>query len=110
MAPQAHIDHVARDPDETAHSRLLLVVREIALATEDVHDSMRTCLYSLDGQQGNAHLHWHIATLAPGVPYEQQQFHALMAEHGVLSPSARETADAASRPRRAVAGRGPLGP
>ncbi|MFB6718431.1 HIT family protein [Streptomyces sp. NPDC056237] len=109
VAPKAHIEHVVRDLDETAYSRLMLVVREIALAIEDVHDSERTYLYSLGSQQGNAHLHWHIAALPPGVPYEQQQFHALMAENGVLSPSARETADSASRLRRAVAERGVLG-
>ena len=39
---------------------------------------------SLGSQQGNAHLHWHIAPLPPGVPYHQQQFYALMAENGVL--------------------------
>ena len=39
---------------------------------------------SLGSQQGNAHVHWHLAALPPGVPYQQQQFHALMAENGVL--------------------------
>ncbi len=41
------------------------------------------CL-SLGSQQGNAHVHWHIAPLPPGVPYHQQQYYALMAENGVL--------------------------
>lgn len=36
-------------------------------------------------QQGNAHLHWHVVPLPPGVPYEQQQLRALSAEHGVLN-------------------------
>jgi hypothetical protein len=40
-------------------------------------------LLSLGSQQGNAHLHWHIAPLPPGVPYHQQQFYALMTENGV---------------------------
>ena len=39
---------------------------------------------SLGSQQGNAHLHWHVAPLPPGVPYEQQQLRALSAEYGVL--------------------------
>jgi histidine triad (HIT) family protein/ATP adenylyltransferase len=30
-------------------------------------------------------VHWHVAPLPPGVPYEQQQYHALMSENGVLS-------------------------
>jgi len=33
---------------------------------------------SLGSRQGNAHLHWHIAPAAPGVPYDQQQYHALI--------------------------------
>ncbi len=37
------------------------------------------CL-SLGGQQGNAHLHWHLAPLPPGAPYDRQQYYALMAE------------------------------
>lgn len=108
VAPKRHIEHVVRDLDPAAFTRLMLVVREIALAVEDVHDSERTYLYSLGSRQGNSHLHWHIAALPPGVPYEQQQFHALMTENGVLSPSPREAADAASRLRGAIVARGVL--
>ena len=54
---------------------------------------------SLGSQQGNRHLHWHLAPLPPGVPYEQQQYYALMAEHGVLDVSEQEQADLAARIR-----------
>ncbi|MFJ6567487.1 hypothetical protein ACIQNU_08695 [Streptomyces sp. NPDC091292] len=81
------------------------VVREVALAVEDAYPTERTYLYSLGSKRGNSHLHWHIAALPPGVPYEQQQFHALMAENGVLAPSAAEAAAAAVRLRGAVASR-----
>ncbi|MGI5352699.1 hypothetical protein ACQEU8_31635 [Streptomyces sp. CA-250714] len=63
----------------------------------------RTYLYSLGSQQGNAHLHWHIAALPPGVPYERQQFHALMTENGVLDVRPEEAADMARRVRDALA-------
>jgi hypothetical protein len=43
------------------------------------------CSLSLGSQQGDSHLHWHIAPLPPGVPYDQQQLHALMAGIGVLA-------------------------
>ncbi|MFI9722081.1 hypothetical protein ACIHFE_20860 [Streptomyces sp. NPDC052396] len=60
---------------------------------------------SLGSQQGNAHLHWHIAGLPPGVPYERQQYHALMTENnGVLAETGRERAETAARLRRAIAG------
>jgi diadenosine tetraphosphate (Ap4A) HIT family hydrolase len=40
---------------------------------------------SLGSQQGNAHLHWHVVPLPPGVPYERQQFQAVMTVNGVLT-------------------------
>ncbi|MEU7607688.1 HIT family protein [Streptomyces sp. NPDC041003] len=105
VAPKAHVEHAVRDLDTAAYTRIMLVVREVALAVEEVFPSERTYLYSLGSRQGNAHLHWHIAALPPGVPYERQQFHALMTEHGVLSPSPREAAAAAARLRSAIAAR-----
>ena len=42
---------------------------------------------SLGSAQGNAHLHWHVAPLPPGVPYERQQYHALMVEHAGVLPA-----------------------
>ncbi|MFE0132551.1 hypothetical protein ACFWY6_13425 [Streptomyces sp. NPDC059037] len=53
-------------------------------------------------QQGNSHLHWHIAALPPEVPYREQQFHSLMTENGVLAVSPEEAADVAARIRAAV--------
>jgi histidine triad (HIT) family protein/ATP adenylyltransferase len=105
VAPKVHIEHAVRDLDEEAYTRLMLFVREVALAIEDVFDSERTYLYSLGSQQGNAHLHWHVAALPSGVPYPQQQFHALMTENGVLSLPLDEAADMAARLRRAIAAR-----
>jgi len=62
----------------------------------------RTYLRSLGSQQGNSHLHWHIAPLPPGTPYRRQQFHALMLENGVLRWSAEEAAALGQRIRAAV--------
>ncbi|WP_433236547.1 HIT family protein [Actinomadura nitritigenes] len=102
VAPKAHIEHVVRDLDEPAYTRLMLTVRRVALAVESVIEPERTYLLSLGSQQGNAHLHWHIAGLPPGVPYRQQQFHALMTENGVLRMPPGETAALASRLRQAL--------
>ena len=38
----------------------------------------RLYLLALGSRQGNAHVHWHVAPLPPGVPYEKQQYAALM--------------------------------
>jgi histidine triad (HIT) family protein/ATP adenylyltransferase len=52
--------------------------------------------------QGNAHIHWHIAPLPPGVPYQQQQYHALMAENGILQQTPAETAELGAAVRAAM--------
>ncbi|WP_329538739.1 HIT family protein [Streptomyces sp. NBC_01358] len=110
VAPRVHVEHVVRDLDEAAYGRLMLFVREIALAVEAVCGPERTYLYSLGSQQGNAHLHWHIAALPPGVPYPEQQFHALMTENGVLALPPEQSASMAARLREAVVARGVLKP
>ncbi|MFG2193582.1 HIT family protein [Streptomyces sp. NPDC048639] len=106
VAPKEHVEHVVRDLDQDAYTRLMLVVREVALAVEDFVGAERTYLYSLGSQQGNAHLHWHIAVLPPGVPYEQQQFHALMTENGVLAMEHDDAVAMAVGIRACVAARG----
>ena len=36
------------------------------------------------GAQANAHVHWHVAPLPPGVPYDRQEFGALRKDNGIL--------------------------
>ena len=103
VAPKAHVEHVVRDLDEEAYLRLMRTVRRIALAVEAVIPSEHTYLLSLGSQQGNTHLHWHIAPLPPGTPYEQQQYHALMTENGVIPWSGLQALDLAGRLRTALA-------
>lgn len=46
----------------------------------------RLYVLSLGSVQGNAHVHWHLVPLPPGVPYEEQQLVALDWERcGVLA-------------------------
>ncbi|MBO0651273.1 HIT family protein [Streptomyces triculaminicus] len=102
VAPKQHLEHVVRDLDEAAYVRLMLFVRRVALAVEEVCRPERTYVYSLGSQQGNAHVHWHVAGLPPGTPYEHQQFHALMAEHGVINASPEDMDALVARLRQAL--------
>lgn len=102
VSPKRHVEHVIRDLDATAYARLMQFVRVVAQAVEAVLPVERTYLYTLGSQQGNAHLHWHIAGLPPGVPYEAQQFSALMTERGFLAISPDDAADIARRLRSAA--------
>ncbi|MEV4221333.1 HIT family protein [Nonomuraea sp. NPDC049725] len=99
VSPKAHLEHAVRDLDEDAYLALMRVVRKVALAVEAVVPSERTYLLTLGSQQGNSHLHWHIAPLPPGTPYEQQQFYALMSENGLIPWTREQAADLARRLR-----------
>lgn len=102
VCPKRHVEHVVRDLDLGAYLRLQSVVHRVAQAVESVVGSERTYLLSLGSQQGNAHVHWHIAPLPAGIPYEEQQYHALMAENGVIPWSAGEAASLAASIRFAL--------
>jgi hypothetical protein len=52
---------------------------------------------SLGSQSGNRRIHWHVAPLPPGVPYERQQFAAFSWERGVLDLPDLKLADLAKR-------------
>ncbi|WP_245774754.1 HIT family protein [Nonomuraea wenchangensis] len=102
VAPKAHIEHVVRDLTENQFVAVMRIVRQVALALEASVPCERTYLLSLGSQQGNAHLHWHVAALPPGVPYEQQQYHALMAENGIIEHTPEEAAALATTIRNAL--------
>ena len=84
VSPKAHLESWNRDLSEPAFLRFQAVVYRVARALAAVLPAERMYSLSLGSQQGNAHLHWHLAPLPPGVPYDQQEFHALMATNGVL--------------------------
>jgi histidine triad (HIT) family protein/ATP adenylyltransferase len=103
VAPKAHREHVVRDLTEDAYLRLMSLVYRVARAVEVVVPTERIYLMSLGSQQGNAHLHWHVPPLPPGVPYRDQQFHALTTRTGLCrGPWSRQSS---STP---VCGRGVL--
>jgi diadenosine tetraphosphate (Ap4A) HIT family hydrolase len=97
VAPRAHIEDLADDLDLAAYLRQQTLIHRLARALKVVLPVERVYVLSLGSKQGNSHLHWHVAPLPPGVPYPEQQFHALMAENGVLDLSDEVTADLARR-------------
>lgn|SRR5690606_10875797 len=102
VSPKAHVEHVVRELSEEAYLALMGVVRKVAVAVEAVVPSERTYVLSLGSQQGNSHLHWHVAPLPPGTPYREQQFHALMSENGLIPWSREQAEELAGRLREAV--------
>jgi diadenosine tetraphosphate (Ap4A) HIT family hydrolase len=102
VAPRAHREQVTGDftPDEyLALQRLIYHVGE---AVRQVVPTERLYILSLGSQQGNRHVHWHIAPLPPGVPFGEQQLEALHVKNGILPLTDAEMAVLAARIRAAL--------
>ncbi|MFU8875724.1 HIT family protein, partial [Micromonospora sp. SL4-19] len=102
VVPRRHVEDVVRDLTSEEYLRLQAVVHRVARAIGEVTRPERTYLLSLGSMQGNSHVHWHIAPLPPGVPYEEQQYRALMAEHGIVRQTPQQIADLGARIRFAL--------
>lgn len=85
VAPKRHVESWVHDMSEGEFVAFQRIVHRVARALAASVPAERMYSLSLGSQQGNVHLHWHLAPLPPGVPYEQQQLRALSAEHGVLN-------------------------
>jgi ATP adenylyltransferase len=84
VAPCEHKEHVTSDFTKDEYISLQNLIYEVSEAIKKVVSTERMYMLSLGSQQGNSHVHWHIAPLPPGVPYEKQQFHALRMRNGIL--------------------------
>lgn len=71
----------------------------MAKALQQEVPTERLYILSLGSQRGNRHVHWHLAPLPPGVPYEEQQLEALKLERGGLDVSNEELTSLAVRIR-----------
>lgn len=104
VCPKRHTEDITRDLSETEYLAVQAVVRKVARAVTRVVPTERVYVMSLGSMTGNAHIHWHVAPLPPGVPYEEQQFHALMIETaGVLDLDEATRATLAARMRAELA-------
>jgi diadenosine tetraphosphate (Ap4A) HIT family hydrolase len=106
LAPVEHREDVVDGFTLQEYLELQAAVHRLGRAIRAVVPTERLYVLSLGSRQGNSHVHWHLAPLPPGVPYERQQFAALMAERaGVLPVTDAEQAAlaaeiaAALRPR-----------
>lgn len=103
VAPRAHREQVTGDFTINAYLDLQRLVYSVAEAVRAETDAERVYILSLGSQQGNSHVHWHVAPLPHGVPFEEQQLAALRFRNGVLKiPEAEMTALAARLRERLV--------
>jgi diadenosine tetraphosphate (Ap4A) HIT family hydrolase len=84
LAPLEHRTQVVGDFTENEYVDIQRRVHRLGLAISAAVPTERLYVLALGSNTGNAHVHWHIAPLPPGVAYEQQQYAALMHEEGYL--------------------------
>jgi ATP adenylyltransferase len=102
VAPRQHREHVTRDFTREDYLALQAIIYRVAGAIQQVVPTERMYILSLGSQQGNRHVHWHLAPLPPGVPLEAQQFEALRLEKGILDLSEEEMASLAAKIRQQI--------
>jgi diadenosine tetraphosphate (Ap4A) HIT family hydrolase len=99
VAPVKHVEQVTGDFTLDEYLGLQRYVYQVAEAVRNSVETERVYLLSLGSQQGNRHVHWHIAPLPFGVPFEEQQLEALSYRSGILDIPAGEMAALARRIR-----------
>jgi histidine triad (HIT) family protein len=108
VCPKAHLEQVTGDFSQEDYLRLQGVVYAVSQALRDVLEVERVYVLSLGSQQGNRHVHWHVAALPPGVAPEDQQFAALDTERaGYLAMDEAEMQQLASQIAGAIRTPGP---
>jgi diadenosine tetraphosphate (Ap4A) HIT family hydrolase len=80
VAPVEHRTDVVGSFTEAEYVELQRQVHRVGRAVSASVPTERLYVLSLGSHQGNAHVHWHLAPLPPGVPYRGQQYAALMHE------------------------------
>ena len=99
VAPIEHKEQVTGDFTLDEYLALQHGVYQVAEAVRRSVPAERIYILSLGSQQGNRHVHWHIAPLPYGVPFKQQQLEALRVENGILDMTDQEMAELAQRIR-----------
>jgi diadenosine tetraphosphate (Ap4A) HIT family hydrolase len=84
VAPKEHRERVVDDFSLDEYLELQGVIHRVGRALCRAVPTERLYVLSLGSQQGNRHVHWHLAPLPPGVPFEEQQLAALDNELGLV--------------------------
>jgi len=100
VAPIAHKEQVTGDFTLEEYLALQRAVYQVADGVRRTVAAERVYILSLGSQQGNRHVHWHIAPLPHNVPFKEQQLAALSADNGFLNISDQEMAELARQIRQ----------
>ena len=102
VAPKKHREQVTADFALEEYLELQKLLYRVTEAVREEVGAERMYLYTLGSNEGNAHVHWHVVPLPPGVPYEQQQGSWASWDMGVLEIPSEEMAHLAARIGRRI--------
>lgn len=100
VCPLEHREQVSGDFTLPEYLALQKLIYQVTEAVRQVLSPERVYILSLGSQQGNSHVHWHIAPLPPGVDFHDQQLQALDISDGILDLSEQEMAQLAQNIRQ----------
>jgi diadenosine tetraphosphate (Ap4A) HIT family hydrolase len=106
VCPRRHVERVVSDFSAEEYLSLQRWIYRVGRAIEMVVPTERLYILSLGSQQGNRHVHWHLAPLPPGVPYNEQQLAALSFSLGTLDIPRAEQETLASQIRHHLVAQG----
>lgn len=105
VAPRDHREQVTGDFDLEAYLDIQRLIYHVSEAVRQEVGAERMYIFTFGSNQGNTHVHWHVAPLPPGTPYEEQQGAAVSWRQGVLTVPEEEMASPATRLGQRIAER-----
>ena len=102
VAPKEHREQVTADFAMEEYLEIQKLLYRVTEAVREEVGAERMYLYTFGSKEGNAHVHWHVVPLPPGVPYEDQQGSWASWDMGVLEIPSKEMAALAARIGRRI--------
>jgi diadenosine tetraphosphate (Ap4A) HIT family hydrolase len=92
VAPLVHRTAVMGDFSEAEYLDLQRRVYRLGRAVSDVVPTERLYVLSFGSNQGLEHVHWHLAPLPAGTPFDSQQFEAISRAAYLRIPASEQAA------------------
>ena len=97
VCPKKHLEQVTLDFDLDAYLDIHRLVYHISEVIREFVDAERMYIFTFGSNQGNSHVHWHVAPCPRGTPYDKQQGAAVGWQAGVLKVPDKDMVELASR-------------
>jgi diadenosine tetraphosphate (Ap4A) HIT family hydrolase len=102
VCPKRHLEQVTAEFELEQYLVMQALIYHICEAVRVEVEAERMYIFTFGSNQGNAHVHWHVAPLPKGTPYEQQQGAAVGWQAGALKIPTAEMAYLAARLRQRI--------